>query len=166
MKYRQTTCTVENCVEVHKKLGFKKMFIKNEEVRVHWWSVLGKRSFYFGISWTVTLPHYDVNLLSWREGSAAVRMGKVALPPLPFMYCPVQNREISSTDSSLSIYSSKYQSWARDNTVATKRPCFQATKLFVIARLLYWCGYSIYSRHRDLHIFRISCVVVVVVAKL
>ena len=131
------------------------MFIKNEKVRVHWWSVLGKRSFYFGISWTVTLPHYDVNLLSWREGSAAV-----------IMYCPVQNREISSTDSSLSIYSSKYQSWARDNTVATKRPCFQATKLFVIARLLYWCGYSIYSRHRDLHIFRISCVVVVVVAKL
>ena len=31
----------------------------------------------------------------------------------------------------------KFQSWARDNTVATTRPCFQATKLFVIAILLY-----------------------------
>ena len=29
------------------------------------------------------------------------------------------------------------QSWARDNTVATTRPCFQATTLTVIAILLY-----------------------------
>ena len=34
-----------------------------------------------------------------------------------------------------------YQSWARDNSVATMWPCFKATKLFVIAilvYLLYW----------------------------
>ena len=51
-----------------------------------------------------------------------------------------------------------YQSRARNNTVATTRPCFQATQLFVIAILLLyiWFGYSnLLSRHRDLNIFRI-----------
>ena len=35
------------------------------------------------------------------------------------------------------IEGTKGQSWARDNTVATLRPCCQATKLFVIVILLY-----------------------------
>ena len=43
------------------------------------------------------------------------------------------------------------QSRARDNTAATTWPCFQVTKLFVIAILLYWL-WRIYRR-RDFNIF-------------
>ena len=47
-----------------------------------------------------------------------------------------------NTDDSYSINDTRKDgtdnhSWARDNTVTKTRPCVQATKLFVIARLLY-----------------------------
>ena len=41
------------------------------------------------------------------------------------------------------------------SSVATRRPSFQATKLFVVAILLYIFGVATPSRHRDLNHFRI-----------
>ena len=45
------------------------------------------------------------------------------------------------------------QSWARDNSVATMCPCYQATKLLVIAILLLFIA-TTPSRHSGLTIFR------------
>ena len=64
---------------------------------------------------------------------------------------PEQIFEPGTNQGSKYVYN---QSWARNNSVATMWPCFQGTKLFVIAILLYLLWLPL-SRHWGLTMFRL-----------
>ena len=65
------------------------------------------------------------------EGLDSIAMQHLINPPMVPM-SPLPNPR-----SGPHFYTAYFQSWARNNTVATTRRFFQATKLFVIAILLY-----------------------------
>ena len=68
------------------------------------------------------------------------------------MYWCLRSKFSSRNVSCLQYYI--LQSWARENSVATMWPCYQATKLFVIAILLCIFIVATSSRHWGINIFR------------
>ena len=109
-------------------------------LKLTWFSISSKQQPYILLSSTIMLKSPFLIITPKEKESLIV--GKL-------FSCKVSLLTFSSLTSALFTV---WQSWARDNSVATMWPCYQALKLFVIIILLY----LLWLPHLDTEAYRVT----------